>query len=180
MAKNVTVLQVFVSSPSDLGEERKALEQVIADFNATWSEDRNVQLELIKWETHMELYVRRMLLDLPAITSEYGSAMDKFGRMAMMSGTDFHEPLADIQDLLNTLQTSRTTMATTKNFVRELRDAMAQTPRMTTPYNHARRRAVAITNDFLSFIDSADRQTAEVEHVVAEIVQRRTQHTGAG
>ena len=52
MAKLVTVLRVFVASPSDVSDERAALENVVRELNSTWGESFGVKLELVKWETH--------------------------------------------------------------------------------------------------------------------------------
>lgn len=52
MPKTITVLRIFVASPSDLGEERKLLEGVVQELNLTWPQQLGVALELIKWETH--------------------------------------------------------------------------------------------------------------------------------
>jgi len=52
MAKTQTILDVFVASPGDVIEERKILEEVINEFNVTWSDERNLRLDLVKWETH--------------------------------------------------------------------------------------------------------------------------------
>lgn len=52
MPKTITVLRIFVTSPSDLGEERKLLEGVVQELNLIWPQQRGVSLELIKWETH--------------------------------------------------------------------------------------------------------------------------------
>lgn len=49
--RNETVLSVFVASPSDVSEERKALESIAYELNKTWSNNLNLRLELIKWET---------------------------------------------------------------------------------------------------------------------------------
>lgn len=51
MPRNETVLNVFVASPSDVSEERKALESIVHELNKTWSNNLNLRLELIKWET---------------------------------------------------------------------------------------------------------------------------------
>lgn len=51
MARNETVIGVFVASPSDVSEERKALESVVHELNKTWSKNLNLRLDLIKWET---------------------------------------------------------------------------------------------------------------------------------
>ena len=47
-----TILSIFVSSPSDVDEERNRLEDVIRELNVTWSGDLGIRLELIRWETH--------------------------------------------------------------------------------------------------------------------------------
>jgi len=52
MAKQVSVLSVFVASPDDVSEEREALEQVIRELNHLWSTSKSIRLELIRWETH--------------------------------------------------------------------------------------------------------------------------------
>jgi hypothetical protein len=52
MPKTTTTLEVFVSCPSDLMEERKLLEEVVAEFNQISSIDNNFQLQLLAWDTH--------------------------------------------------------------------------------------------------------------------------------
>lgn len=52
MARNETVLSVFVASPSDVADARKRLERVVDELNFVWSRQFGVRLELVKWETH--------------------------------------------------------------------------------------------------------------------------------
>jgi hypothetical protein len=52
MSRQETILQVFVASPSDVAEERAALEDVVRELNATWSRTLRCRLELVRWETH--------------------------------------------------------------------------------------------------------------------------------
>jgi hypothetical protein len=52
MAKTVTKYSIFVGSPSDLDEERIAIEEVIKELNLTFGAKQNLVLELLKWETH--------------------------------------------------------------------------------------------------------------------------------
>jgi len=51
MAKQVSVLSVFVASPDDVPDERECLEGVIRELNLQWK-SRCVRLELVRWETH--------------------------------------------------------------------------------------------------------------------------------
>lgn len=52
MAKQVSVLSVFVASPSDVSEERESLERVIRELNLLWQSSKGIRLELIRWETN--------------------------------------------------------------------------------------------------------------------------------
>lgn len=51
MPRNETIITTFVASPSDVREERAALELVINELNKTWSKSLGLRLDLIKWET---------------------------------------------------------------------------------------------------------------------------------
>lgn len=51
MARNVTKIRVFIASPGDTIEERKAASEVVEELNKINTSD-NIELELIKWETH--------------------------------------------------------------------------------------------------------------------------------
>ncbi len=50
--KNATILRIFVASPSDVNEERAAVEQVVTELNHLWSKTLGVFLEVVRWETH--------------------------------------------------------------------------------------------------------------------------------
>lgn len=52
MAKQHTILEVFIASPGDVASERKVLEDVVAEFNLTWGDKHKVRLELVMWESH--------------------------------------------------------------------------------------------------------------------------------
>ena len=52
MAKQVSILTVFVASPDDVSEDRDCLEEVIRELNLLWAKSRTVRLELVRWETH--------------------------------------------------------------------------------------------------------------------------------
>ena len=52
MARQETVLSVFVASPTDVDDERTRLEEVIHELNVAWARNLGIRLELIRWETH--------------------------------------------------------------------------------------------------------------------------------
>lgn len=52
MAKTVTKYSIFVASPSDLQEERIAIEEITKELNLTYGLKQSIVIELLKWETH--------------------------------------------------------------------------------------------------------------------------------
>ena len=52
MPRQEQILSVFVASPSDVGDERARLEEVIIELNHSWSRNLGIRLDLIRWETH--------------------------------------------------------------------------------------------------------------------------------
>jgi hypothetical protein len=53
MAVQQLVISAFVASPSDVGEERAILEEIVAELNLTWSRTLQLRIELVRWETHV-------------------------------------------------------------------------------------------------------------------------------
>lgn len=45
-----TTLTIFVSSPSDVSEERDVVDKVVNEINGNWSSDLNVRFDVIRWE----------------------------------------------------------------------------------------------------------------------------------
>jgi len=49
----VRIVRIFVSSPRDVSKERKVLDEVVERINQTDGEDKQVRLELWKWERNV-------------------------------------------------------------------------------------------------------------------------------
>lgn len=52
MPEQFTKIKVFVASPGDVPKERQQLDEVIREINTTIGRERNISLDLTKWETH--------------------------------------------------------------------------------------------------------------------------------
>lgn len=61
MAKQVVNYSIFLASPSDLDSERDQMKIIIEELNLSYGNSNNINLELLKWETH----------SAPAITNTY-------------------------------------------------------------------------------------------------------------
>lgn len=50
MPQTISLYKLFLASPSDVKEERLIVENVINDFNNTYSSQLNARIELCSWE----------------------------------------------------------------------------------------------------------------------------------
>src|SRR6266849_6206912 len=58
MANSRKVVKVFLASPSDLGDERKAAKSVVDEFNGQYAEEFGYQVELVGWEDTISGFAR--------------------------------------------------------------------------------------------------------------------------
>lgn len=58
MADSRIVVKVFLASPGDLPDERRAAKSVVDDFNALYAEEFGYQVELVGWEDTVSVYGR--------------------------------------------------------------------------------------------------------------------------
>lgn len=58
MSDTRTVLRAFLASPGDLQEERKAVRDVVNEFNGSWAGESGYQIELLGWEETVAGYGR--------------------------------------------------------------------------------------------------------------------------
>jgi hypothetical protein len=52
------IIRVFLASPGDLREERRAARDVVEEFNKLWADSLGYQVELIGWEDTLSQYGR--------------------------------------------------------------------------------------------------------------------------
>ncbi|GEM_PF-2083170 len=76
MPRTDTTLTIFVSSPSDMTEERDIVEQIAAEINGSWSSAFNIRFEVIRWERDALPGVGKHPQDV--INQEMGNRYDIF------------------------------------------------------------------------------------------------------
>ncbi len=52
------IIRAFLASPGDLQEERKAIREVVVEFNESWANELGYQVELIGWEETVSRFGR--------------------------------------------------------------------------------------------------------------------------
>lgn len=58
MAESRRFVKVFLASPGDLADERKAAKLVVEEFNALLAEEFGYQVELVGWEDTVSVFGR--------------------------------------------------------------------------------------------------------------------------
>ena len=58
MSENLKVLQVFIASPNDLVDERRAIKEVADRLNTAFGTEVGLQIQLLGWEERLPGYGR--------------------------------------------------------------------------------------------------------------------------
>ena len=97
MSSTRKILRTFLASPGDLQEERKAVRDVVAEFNESWADELGYQIELLGWEDTVAGFGRpqhlinqdvdRCALFIGLIWKRWGTLPDKDGKFS----SGFHE-----------------------------------------------------------------------------------------
>ena len=86
------ILRTFLASPGDLQDERKAIRDVVDEFNESWADDLGYHIELLGWEDTVAGFGRpqelinqdvdRCDLFIGLIWKRWGTPPDKDGKFS--------------------------------------------------------------------------------------------------
>lgn len=62
MTSKSTRINIFVSSPNDVANERIIVDKVISDLNNTWEECLGMSFNAIRWEDHFVPKLKEILV----------------------------------------------------------------------------------------------------------------------
>jgi len=97
MPSTISKYRVFIASPSDLTEEREAINTVISELNSTYGNTNNIIIELLKWETNSapgistESVQTLINTDIPEYDLFIGLLWMKFGTPTKFFGSGTEE-----------------------------------------------------------------------------------------
>ena len=114
----------------------------------------------------LEVFVNRMSVEIPEFYKQHTAAMDAFGKVAMISATDFNNSPDEIMMALTQIQTYQASLSSVTSSISEYKGVIASMPRMTAVFNRSRKRAAAILDDLLSQFRSAARLSEDVEKLL--------------
>ena len=98
------ILRAFLASPGDLQEERKAVRDVVAEFNESWADVLGYQIELLGWEDTVAGFGRpqqlinqdvdRCDLFIGLMWKRWGTPPDKDGNFSSGFHEEFEQSIA--------------------------------------------------------------------------------------
>jgi len=173
MASVVGVVTKMVEAINDVGEK---LQQRTDEVNKLTAGGAIPDAKAVKRVSNyaandLEVYVNRMSVEIPEFHKQHTAAMDAFGKIAIISATDLDEDPDDIRATLAQIQEYRVGISTSSISLSEFRKTTAGLPRMTTAFNRARKRAVAVMDDLLVQFRSAARQSEDVEELLKGMLE---------
>ena len=171
MAAVVGIVEKMAEAITELGEKFQQRTNEINDLIAygSTSDMKSVKRISNNAANDIEVYVNRMSAEIPEFSKQHSVAMDTFGKIAIISNTDLEEEPKDILAVLTQIKDYRIAISSTSNSLSEWRENVAGMPRMTTAFNRARKRAIAISDDLVAQLRVAENQAQDVERLLDRI-----------
>ena len=173
MAAVVSVVKKMVEAINEVGEKLRQRTKEVKELTAGGATLDVKAAKRVSNNTanDLEVYVQRLSVEIPEFHKQHSTAMDAFGKIAMISATDFEEDPNDIHNTLVHIQEYRSGITTASAKIAEFRKATDGLPRMTTSFNRARKRAVAVLDDLLVQFRNAEGQTGDVEELLKRMLE---------
>lgn len=171
MNEVISVVNRMSQATTDLGEK---FNQRTAEANEIQTADtidrKAAQRVANNAANDIEIFISRMSVDIPEFYKQNSLAMETFGKIAMLSEQDFEMNSEDVNAALNQIKGYRTAIHKSSSSLQEFRQSISGLPRMTTTFNRARRRAVAILDDLLTQFRIAANQSEDVEQLLMRLL----------
>lgn len=118
----------------------------------------------------LELFAERMEAEIPIFNKSYSIAMDAYGKAATLLSDFSADISSDIENALTTVKQIKDTMVSTKGSLISFRDTVENQPRITTRFNHAKRHAVDVLDNFDEEFAAAIMMAGEIENLMSNLI----------
>lgn len=118
----------------------------------------------------LDVFVKRMFVEIPEFYKQNSIFTDSFSKIAMLSSSEFKQDKESIQHTLASLKGYQSAIDSNVSSLAGFRRSIYNLPNMTTLFNQARRRAVAIMDDLLSQLLIASSQLKDIEGLLVRHV----------
>lgn len=159
------VVQRMTQAIGDLGDRIRAR---TSDLDSERDKGGHADLKTVKRiiggaAEDLEEYVQRTAVDTPVFAEHLKRGVLSYGKAALMARDFGDEGAKQLADALNALRQFRSNLSEAKAHLFTFRQSVAGTPRMTTSYNHAKRKALETLRSLLSEYEVAEQLVREVE-----------------
>lgn len=169
MAEVTSVVERMTEATNDLSEKFTQLTAEANDIFTGGPDMKAAKRVSNKAANHLEVFVKRMSVEIVEFNKQSSRAMDTFGNIAMIAENDLQEGPEDLFVARTNMQAYTTAISTSAESLREFRETIFRLPRMTTSFNRARKRAVAVMDDLLTQLRIAASQSQEVDNLLARL-----------
>jgi len=111
-----------------------------------------------------------MEVDVPMFANSYSKGMDAYSRAITLSANFSPQNKEDLKNVKVIIRQLKSTTSETKSNMLAFRNAMANTPRATTMYNRARKRALFIVDKLDEEFATALNIASEVEKSISQLI----------
>lgn len=150
MAEVTNVVQRMSDATNELSEKFTQLTAEANDIAASGPDMKAAKRVSNKAADDLEVFVKRMSVEIVEFNKQSSRAMDTFGNIAMMAESDLDEAPEDIAIARRSMQEYTSAISTSADSLTGFRETIFKLPRMTNAFNRARKRAVAVMDDLLN------------------------------
>lgn len=168
----VDVVDKLSEATTDVGKKFRLRTAEVNKLNESRATDDHKAIKRISNNAanDLEVYVQRMSVEIPEFHMQHSSAMEAFGKIALISSVDLDEDPDDIRTILSQIQGYRAGLSNSTESLANFRKTTEALPRMTTAFNRARKRAVAVLDDMLIQLRRAESQAGDVEELLKRML----------
>ncbi len=176
---NVTeVLTRMTEATQELGEKFQERAKEASNISSTGGSPNLKAAKRVAANAARDLegFVTRMNVEIPLYSDSFSTAMDSFGRAAVIT-TDFGiDNSDDLSEALSNVSGFRSAMTESSGQIKEFRGVVEGFPRMTTIFNRARRSALSTLDRLLEELNAGSRQARGVETLLSELIEQHKTH----
>ncbi len=169
MNEVTSIIQRMSDATNDLSERFTSLAEETNGIVEKGANMKAAKRVSNKAADDLELFVTRMAVEIREFNKQSTLAMDTFGNIAMISERDLDEDSEDITEVRHNMQGYKTAITESAKSLTEFRNVIFKLPRMTTAFNRARKRAVAVLDDLLNQLRIAADQSQDVDDLLARL-----------
>ncbi len=169
MSEVNNIVTRMTDATADLGNKFQSISDEAKTVSPTNHDLKNVKKLSNKAANDLEIFVKRTSVEIVEFNKQSKIAMDSFGKVAMMAETETNDSAEDIAGARQAMIDYIDAIQFSVNSLSDMQSIIDSLPRMTSSFNRARKRAVAVIDDLLYQFNIAINQSHDVEELLARL-----------